>query len=78
MKYLTWLVGTSIVSGILALISDQVLKAVSNEVTILTHNVRGGIFGAVWAITTGTLGTQGAKRSVSGWRKKIPFANKEK
>lgn len=78
MKYLHWLLGTSIVAGVLALISDQILKAVSNEVTILTHNVRGGIFGAVWGGATGFLGTPAAKRSVSGWRKKIPFANKEK
>ena len=78
MRYLTWLVGTSIVSGILALISNEILKAVSNEVTILTHNVRGGIFGAVMGIATGTFGTPAAKRSVGKWRKKLfSLASKE-
>jgi hypothetical protein len=75
---LTWLFGTSIVSFILALISDQILKALSNEATVLTHNVRGGIFGVIWGVTTGTLGMPGARRSVRSWRERLSFAGKGK
>jgi len=75
---LSWLFGTSIVSLVLALASDQILKTLSNEVTILSHNTRGGIFGVVWGLSTGTLGTPKVRKSVHGWRKKISFAGKEK
>tara|TARA_R110000803_G_scaffold126361_1_gene193821 strand:+ start:225 stop:455 length:231 start_codon:yes stop_codon:yes gene_type:complete len=75
---LTWLIGTSVVSAVIAVIGDQILKALSNEVTILTHNTRGGIFGVVWGVSTGTLGMPGVRRSVSEWRKKVSFAGKEK
>jgi hypothetical protein len=75
---LNWLFGTSLVSLVLALISDQILKALSNEATVITHNVRGGIFGAVWGITTGTLGMPGARKSVRGWRERIFLADKDK
>lgn len=80
MKYLHWLIGTSAVSFILALASNEALKALHNhaEAELLTREVRGGIFGAVAGITLGILGTPAAKRSVSGWRGKLPFANKEK
>jgi hypothetical protein len=75
---LNWLFGTSIVSLIIALVSDQILKALSNELTILSHNTRGGIFGVVWGVSTGTLGMPGVRKSVHGWRKKISSAGKEK
>ena len=77
---LKWLWGSSIVSLLVALGSDQVLKALHNhaEATALDHNVRGGIFGAVAGITLGVIGTPKAKKSVSGWREKVVSAVKNK
>ena len=75
---LKWLWGTSFVSLLLALASDQILKVLSNEATIINHNVRGGVFGAVTGIAMGVFGTPKARKSVSGWREKIfsPAKNK--
>ena len=80
MKYLNWLLGTSIVAGVLALISDQILKVASNEIEILANKgVRGGVFGAVAGLAMGVFGTPAAKRSVSGWRGKLSsLVGKEK
>ena len=40
--------------------------------------VNDGIDGAVWGITTGTLGMPGARKSVRGWQDKFFLANKDK
>jgi hypothetical protein len=73
MKHLTWLWGAVGVSALLALATDQVLKALQNhaEATLLNHEVRGGIVGVVAGVALGKLGTPSAKRSVTGWREKV-------
>jgi hypothetical protein len=78
LNQLRWLIGASGASFILALAGDQILKALSNEATVITHNARGGIFGAVMGIGTGVLGMPGAKNKVRGLRERVFPAEKSK
>jgi hypothetical protein len=51
---LKWLYGAAGASFIIALISNQILKTLGDEISIASsHSARGGIFGAVMGIGTG-------------------------
>lgn len=73
MKRLKWLWGAIGVSALLALGSDQILKALGNhtEATLISHEARGGLVGLVAGVSLGFIGRSAAKKSVSGWREKI-------
>jgi|DEB0MinimDraft_3_1074331.scaffolds.fasta_scaffold03907_7 ammonia channel protein AmtB len=75
---LRWLIGASAASFILALISNQILKAIGDEIGVQTHHARGGIFGAVMGLGTGVLGTPRAKKSVQGLRERLFSTGKSK
>ncbi len=76
---LRWLIGAGSASFILALISNQILKSLADEVTVVSsHAARGGIFGAVTGLGTAVFGTPRAKNAVQGWREKIFSAQKQK
>ena len=79
MKYLTWLCGTALISGGIALVSNFVLKTLHDEAEIqaLNHSTRGGIVGAIAGLAFGAIGTPAAKNKASGWREKIFSAAKK-
>lgn len=72
MKYLSWLWGTAIVSGGIALASNFLLKAAATEVELLEEKAtRGGITGLIGAAAFGFIGTKAAQQSATGWRGRL-------
>jgi hypothetical protein len=78
-QQLKWLYGAAGASFVIALISNQILKTLSDEISIAaSHSARGGIFGAVMGIGTGVLGMPGARNKVQNLRERVFPAGKDK
>lgn len=77
-QQLKWLYGAGITSFIIALISDQIIKVAANEATTASHNIRGGVFGAVMGIGTGILGMPSARNKVQTLRERVFSTSKDK
>lgn len=79
-KHLKWLWGSAGAALLIALGTNEGLKALHNhaEATALDHSTRGGIFGLVAGASLAVLGTPKAKQSVSGWREKLFSAARKK
>lgn len=76
---LKWLYGAAGASLIIALISNQILKTLGDEISIASsHSARGGIFGAVMGIGTGVLGMPGARNKVQSLRERVFPVGKDK
>ena len=80
MKHLQWLWGSAALAAAIGLGSNFILKALGNhtEATVLEHQARGGVVGAIAGLAFALAGKKAARKKASGWREKISSVAKDK